>query len=89
MSSLGQGTFRVLAGNYDGTYGLYVVYSAIPEPSSMILAGIGSLAAGWYGRRRLRKKAAEAAGALALVESPIDVAPQPNPLDTPSSHDAV
>lgn len=28
---------------------------AVPEPGSMILAGLASAACGWYGRRRLRK----------------------------------
>ena len=52
-------------GDYNNQgFGLYVHYSAIPEPGSMLLAGLGSLAAGWYGRRRLRKKAAEAADTL-------------------------
>lgn len=63
-SSLGQGTFRVLTGQELGMQpGLYLVYSAIPEPSSLVLGGLASLAAGWYGRRRLRKaKDAESTG---------------------------
>lgn len=55
-NQFGQGTFKVVDGDFGQGYGLYIYYSAIPEPSSMILAGIGSLAAGWYGRRR-RKNA--------------------------------
>jgi hypothetical protein len=57
MNQLGQGTFRVLAGKFGGQgNGLYIYYSAVPEPGSMLLAGFGSLAAGWYGRRKLRRK---------------------------------
>jgi hypothetical protein len=66
MNQLGQGTFRVLAGNFGGQgNGLYIYYSAVPEPGSMLLAGLGSLAAGWYGRRKLRRKQ----GADAAVSS--------------------
>ena len=55
-SSVGQGTFNVVAGNFNGQgFGLYIYYSAVPEPGSMLLAGLGSLAVGWYGRRRLRR----------------------------------
>ncbi len=36
--------------------GLYVKYSAIPEPGSMILCGLGAMGLGWYGRRRLKKQ---------------------------------
>lgn len=65
MSSMGQGTFSVVWSttgfNSQGS-GLYIHYSAIPEPGSMALCGLASLAAGWYGRRRLRRteNAAEA-----------------------------
>jgi hypothetical protein len=71
---MGQGTFRVLTGQELGmSPGLYLVYSAIPEPGSLILSGLAALGAGWYGRRRLKKAAAEtpAAGeAVAAAESP-------------------
>jgi hypothetical protein len=64
ISSLGQGTFKVVSGNFGGQgNGLYIYYSAVPEPGSMLLAGLGSLAAGWYGRRRIRQKAEAAASA--------------------------
>jgi autotransporter-associated beta strand protein len=36
--------------------GLYIQYSAIPEPGSMLLCGLGALGLGWYGRRRLKKQ---------------------------------
>src|SRR4029079_19599173 len=56
VSSLGQGTFRVLTGQELGMApGLYLVYSAIPEPSSLILSGLAGARACWSGRRRLRK----------------------------------
>ena len=61
INHLGEGTFRVLAGNFGQGNGLYIYYSAVPEPGSMLLAGLGSLAAGWYGRRRLRRKQNDAA----------------------------
>lgn len=38
--------------------GLYITFTAVPEPGSMILAGLASLGAGWYGRRRKRREAA-------------------------------
>ena len=37
--------------------GMYITYSAVPEPGSMILAALASLGAGWSGRRRLRRNA--------------------------------
>ena len=75
VSSLGQGTFKILEGNFGGQgYGLYVYYSAIPEPSSLILAGLASLGAGWYGRRRLKKQQAESV-ATATVPAPNDEPP--------------
>jgi autotransporter-associated beta strand protein len=63
LSSLGQGTFSVA---YSATgiggqgAGLYITYSAIPEPGSMLLAGLASLGAGWYGRRRKQQAQAVA-----------------------------
>jgi hypothetical protein len=33
---------------------VYLVYSSIPEPSSLALAGIGMAAAAWAARRRRR-----------------------------------
>jgi fibronectin-binding autotransporter adhesin len=56
----GKGTFKVIAGDFGSGYGLYVHYSAIPEPGSVILAGLASLGAGWYGRRRKRQATAAA-----------------------------
>ena len=35
--------------------------AAVPEPGSMILAGLASLGAGWYGRRRMKKNGNPAA----------------------------
>jgi fibronectin-binding autotransporter adhesin len=61
VNARGQGTFKVIAGDFGSGYGLYIHYSAIPEPGSMILAGLASLGAGWYGRRRRRQAAASAA----------------------------
>ena len=61
INHLGQGTFKVLAGDFGQGNGLYIYYSAVPEPGSMLLAGLGSLAAGWYGRRKLRRKQNDAA----------------------------
>lgn len=55
-STIGQGTFRVLAGDFGQGNGLYVMYSAVPEPGSMLLAGIGSLSAALYGRRRRKRQ---------------------------------
>jgi hypothetical protein len=58
---MGQGTLSVVwstAGFNSQGSGLYIHYSAIPEPGSMALCGLGALAAGWYGRRRLRRRAA-------------------------------
>ena len=55
-SSLGQGTFTVSWGSGSQGVGMYIHYSAVPEPGSMALCGLGALAAGWYGRRRLRNK---------------------------------
>ncbi len=58
-SHLGQGTFYVLSGDFGQGTGLYIHYSAVPEPGSLILTGLGTLAAGWYGKRRRKKQAAE------------------------------
>ena len=58
-SSIGQGTFKVLSGDFGQGNGLYIYYSAVPEPGSMLLAGIGSLAAAWYGKRRRGKRDAD------------------------------
>ena len=60
-SSLGIGTFSVAWDIGSQGAGMYVRYSAIPEPGSMMLAGLASLGAGWYGRRRLRRQSAETA----------------------------
>jgi hypothetical protein len=38
---------------------VYLVYSAIPEPGTLALAGIGLAAAAWAARRRCRCRAAE------------------------------
>jgi autotransporter-associated beta strand protein len=78
-TSIGQGTFRVLTGAELGmSPGLYLVYSAIPEPGTMILTGLASLGAGWYGRRRLRK-----AKAAAEAASPTDA--EPPTAETPTA----
>jgi T5SS/PEP-CTERM-associated repeat protein len=53
-TSMGQGTFRVVWDNGPNGPGLYVRYSAIPEPGTLTLAALASLGAGWYGRRRRR-----------------------------------
>jgi autotransporter-associated beta strand protein len=37
--------------------GLYITFTAVPEPGTMVLAGFASLGAGWYGRRRLKRAA--------------------------------
>jgi fibronectin-binding autotransporter adhesin len=72
----GRGTFKIVEGSFGQGYGLYVTYSAIPEPGSMLFAGLASLAAGWYGRRRLRRRptvpAEEPPAAMSalVVESP-------------------
>lgn len=60
------GTFHVARGDQlrgvivSGTGGssneLYVVYAAIPEPSTLALAGIGLAAAGWVASRRRRRR---------------------------------
>ena len=50
LSSLGQGTFTVAWQNGSQGPGLYVHYSAIPEPGTLSL--IGAAAAGFYLRRR-------------------------------------
>jgi fibronectin-binding autotransporter adhesin len=68
-SPFGKGTFKVIAGDFGQGYGLYIHYSAIPEPGSMILAGLASLGAGWYGRRRKRKEQ--------NPEAPTDTDPTP------------
>jgi autotransporter-associated beta strand protein len=52
------GTFSVKRGDQvtGGTDSeLYIVYAAIPEPGTLVLAGIGLAAAGWHLRRRRRK----------------------------------
>ena len=59
FSSLGQGTFTAQWKTTAAGSGLYIHYSAIPEPGSMALCGLGALAAGWYGRRRLKTKIAD------------------------------
>jgi hypothetical protein len=56
-------TFQVQWNTIGGTTGLYIHFQAVPEPSSMILAGLASLGAGWYGRRRKRREAAQAEAA--------------------------
>jgi hypothetical protein len=38
---------------------VYLVYSSIPEPGSLVLAGIGLAAVAWAARRRCRGRAAE------------------------------
>jgi fibronectin-binding autotransporter adhesin len=47
------GTFSVARGDSGGTNNaLYIVYAAVPEPGTLVLAGIGLAAAGWHLRRR-------------------------------------
>jgi hypothetical protein len=60
-SSQGEGTFTVAWRNGVQGMGMYIQYSAIPEPGTMVLAGLASMGAGWYGRRRLRRREALAA----------------------------
>jgi hypothetical protein len=55
-----QGMFSVAWKTVGTQSGLYIQYSAIPEPGSMILCGLGALGLGWYRRRRLKKHAAPA-----------------------------
>jgi autotransporter-associated beta strand protein len=50
-------TFSVEWNTIGGQTGLYIHFTAVPEPGSMILAGLASLGAGWYGRRRKQKAA--------------------------------
>ena len=50
-SSLGVGTFYVTQIGAD----LYIGYSSIPEPSSLLLAGLAAMGMGGYGWRRRRK----------------------------------
>lgn len=57
-SSMGQGTFIVR----QGAGGLYVHYSAIPEPGSLLLAGLASAGIGWYGRRKKRSRGSVVTG---------------------------
>ena len=69
-SSIGQGTFKVLSGDFGQGNGLYIYYSAVPEPGSMLLGTLAALGAGWYGRRRNRQKAdADAAVAADLAKN--------------------
>jgi autotransporter-associated beta strand protein len=56
ISSLGQGTFNVAYGNYGQGQGLYITYNAIPEPGSLFLASLAAAGAGWYGRRKLKRR---------------------------------
>jgi fibronectin-binding autotransporter adhesin len=53
------GTFSVAQGN-PATFGtvdqLYIIYVAAPEPSTLMLAGLGLAAAGWTTRRRRASK---------------------------------
>jgi hypothetical protein len=69
MTSAGQGTFKVIAGDFGQGYGLYIHYSAIPEPSSVILAGLASLGAGWYGRRKMKRRQQAETPADAVAEA--------------------
>ena len=68
ISGAGQGTFTAVWTTISAKSGLYIHYSAIPEPGSMILAGLASLGAGWYGRRRKRREAAAQAAATVSNE---------------------
>jgi fibronectin-binding autotransporter adhesin len=68
----GKGTFKIIAGDFGSGYGLYIHYSAIPEPGSMLLAGLASLGAGWYGKRRRRQQAEETKSADDDASAPME-----------------